>query len=238
MIYIHKKENSKSNLHYEFTIKENEIKVFVKKSIDELSVKDNEFIISIDDIRSSSFFSSCTIWAFRLDNGRPIQLLKDTLASKMSMSEYSQTIPFALHSFFITVPHMEADFHNCIIMVENGSVPDSDNITKFRYIDEINKNPKLLTFPEIILEQKTEFIDNVSVISMYVQKDDGSIHDGTFEIYLESHVGYLPVRYFRYTGIPIEFKVSSDLLDKNTIIKIKAGYKYFSGVSKLELEVK
>ena len=124
------------------------------------------------------------------------------------------------------------------VFVENKYCPSLTNFDdKVIEIDGIHdKNGTLIfdRFPKISLEiiDKTQEYTEVEATITY----ENNIYNKEVTMFIESDEGYIPKRRMTFTG-KTKFKVYNQGLSSGDIITVRAGYKHWKNISKIEIYV-
>ena len=238
---IHTLELPNSNLNYNFNVDSEliTVKFDENKHPDDFEWKQyakGSFYIKFDELRKNRNFSSCTLWAFSLDDGTPTEIFSRSFSSKMHISEVFKDVKQKLHSFVLFIPHMDCTFEDCSILVMKG-IDNTVTSNKLVKNERAGTDVLNLFMPKIELTEVISTVENTRAFSLSVYDKDGSVSSGNFEICLDTDAGYLPIRRFTYNGSMAKFLFSPIYLNVGEEVKIKAGYKYYSNVSNIIIKV-
>lgn len=130
-------------------------------------------------------------------------------------------------ALFLTVPHVEADFLSSgITLVTDPRCPVVSNLefTRFDATQHMHQ-----TFPVLaITAPGTIAPDGWGSFTIEAKTASGEVYPHTLEVYLETTAGYLPKGRLELNGTA-NCKLSAQGLDAGDTIKLKAGFRYYSG---------
>lgn len=183
----------------------------------------------LDDLRQRNDWQDRTIYSLGLD-GTVYPVRAATAFSHESEGQHmSHARPD--HWLRLLLPDTECTFEDCVITVRQPEeVQVSANVDLVSAPADNPDEPGRAILPKLKLSGP----DNVPagetiVMTVRLLMDDGSVYAGLTDVYLETINGYLPKPRVRVGGETVTFKVMPLGLDAGDTVRVKAGFRYFSG---------
>lgn len=162
-------------------------------------------------------------------------LYADTAITHEGAKEYSISARQQRPAFFLTVPHVGATFADCgITVICDKRLPlITENETVAYNPDEHMHK----TFPVIQIEGAGEVAhDGFVALTISAKTTEGGVYPHPLEVYLEVTAGYLPKQRIEVNG-SATCKVYALGLDAGDSIKLKAGFRFYSGKAEALIKV-
>jgi len=194
--------------------------------------------ISLSTLKGTNQWFDHSNWVFEVDR---LSMEVDEGRNLYANTSLSHETPQQFLRFtdkrvaaFLTVPHVEADFLSCgLTLVTDARCPVPANVDVVAF----DKAQHHRTFPEIALVSPgTIAPDATGVFTLTARTAGGDDYPYPLEVYLETTAGYLPKQRVVVNGAAT-FKLSALGLDTGDSIKVKAGFRHYSGKAEAIVEV-
>ena len=213
----------------------------------EISDNENKLVeadILLSDIRSSQNIDDGSLYVVDIDKSKTniMPVFNYTAYSLSDRSHFRvRDSDDRTGILYIFIPFAEASFNECeifIVLARNTVLTSNIEYSEVPFISMVSyqKMNELLYPIKFSATSNTVRAEDKININISVYDYNNQILDYPIEIYLTSHTGYLPYRKVKVVGTT-EIPVYAFGLKAGDTIRVKAGYRWYTNVANIDIEV-